>query len=898
MPRLGVALLAVAITLAVALPGRAADAPPAGGAALAPQTEDLILEVRLGKYQAADSFIAQFADGVTFLPVAQLADLLEISADLHLDRKQVEGKIGAKQIPWLVDAARGVARAAGQEQALPAGSYFVGTDDVYLDSRQFEKIWPATMTVRLNLLRLTIESKEPLPIEERLAREEAHKRLRNTFVYPDFPLQASPYRLWSIPEADLQFSSQVDRSQPTSPQYYSGLVTGDVLDMTGRLFVTGEDFSSPPDVRFTLSRADSAGGVFGVPPLKQFAIGDITTPAFENITNGRLERGIEASSFPLDLPSGHDTTVIQGDALPGWEAELYRNDTLLDYQIVAPDGRYRFINVPLLLGTNIMRVVLYGPQGQQREDVKRIYVGPGVAAPGQSYWRFALSDANQTLIETAQNNSSVFGLPNQPRSGPVGSAEYLYGISENWSIGGSIVRAPPNDATVPVATDAKNYGSATLRTTQLGIFFTEQAIVSGGGGSALDSVAQTSLGDYGLTAEYLRLNRFESEVADFGPDALRERARLHLDGDLPLPFMTDPINFALEGLRDRFADGRVDTSFLHSLFLRFGRTYLSNTVSLVQNQTPGVTVNQPEGLATGSLLLGAVTMRGQLQYTPDQSVQLQSFTGTGEYHASPLMLYRATIDQTLIGRNITGFGLSVSRDFGKFLLGAGGRIGTDGSLTLGLTLSVSFGATPDHRLLASSRPFADRGALAARVFLDRNLDGVFHDGDEILPNASIDLDHRRDFQSDVVDGTIVRTGLDPYQRTNVSVDEASLPDPYMKPVGGVLVVPRPGHVDQIDLPVVETAEAEGALLLAADSGPRPLPGIKIRLLDAKGNVVEETTSAYDGYFYFAKLLPGLYTLAADTTGRGAAYDFVLPAEFDLKPGDIKSGLAITARKRE
>src|SRR6185437_9984206 len=154
------------------------------------------------------------------------------------------------------------------------------------------------------------------------------------FVYPDFPERPHDYQLWSIPQGDLQLSSQVDRARQSSPQYYSALVTGDVLDMTGRLFITGANLGSVPDVRFNLSRSDSAGGVFGLPAMKQFAVGDVTTPAFQNITNGRLERGIVASSFPLDLPSGADRTVIEGDALPGWEAELYRNAALLDYQVV------------------------------------------------------------------------------------------------------------------------------------------------------------------------------------------------------------------------------------------------------------------------------------------------------------------------------------------------------------------------------------------------------------------------------------------------------------------------------------------------------------------------------------------------------------------------------------
>jgi hypothetical protein len=167
-----------------------------------------------------------------------------------------------------------------------------------------------------------------------------------------------------------------------------------------------------------------------------------------------------------------------------------------------------------------------------------------------------------------------------------------------------------------------------------------------------------------------------------------------------------------------------------------------------------------------------------------------------------------------------------------------------------------------------------------------------------LPSAALDIDHRRDFNEQNVDGDIVRTGIEPYRRTNISVNEASLTDPYMKPVDGTSFVPRPGRMEQIDLPVVETAEAEGALLLGGENEKRPLAGIKIQLLDTSGKVVQDTTSAYDGYFYFSKLVPGHYSVAIDqSAGRAAAYDYVLPQAFDVAPGAIKTGLGITARRR-
>src|ERR1700752_1252710 len=137
MQRLAAYTLALALLLGASLAARADDPPSTKPAAHAPQTEDLILEVRLGKYQVADTFVAQFGDSITYLPVAQFAEALEIGAELHLDRKQVSGKIGAKQVAWSVDAGKGVLRHGSDEEALPKGSFYVAADDIYLDSRLF-----------------------------------------------------------------------------------------------------------------------------------------------------------------------------------------------------------------------------------------------------------------------------------------------------------------------------------------------------------------------------------------------------------------------------------------------------------------------------------------------------------------------------------------------------------------------------------------------------------------------------------------------------------------------------------------------------------------------------------------------------------------------------------------
>lgn len=864
--------------------------------------EDLILEIRLDGKPIADSFAAVTSHGTVYLPVSQFAALLEIDALLGFDRQSVQGRIGESAAPWIVDAALHVLRRDGRETPLPPDSVFVGTDDLYLDVGYFAMLWPVQLTLRLNLLRLDITTTEPLPLEARLAREAAHRQLQfanGGAAVPDYPLHESPYVALSVPQGDVSLGTSLGRGQ-TPQQTYSALLTGDLGYMSDEIFLDGTLQHPLADARLLLSRADPRGDVLGVPGMRQFAVGDITTPAFETITNGRLERGVLVSSFPLGLATGTGRTVIEGDALPGWEVELYRNDALLDFQIVPADGRYRFPTVPLLVGNNVIRLEFYGTQGQRRTETRRLLVGPGVAAAGESLWRFSLSDSNQTLIRSA-NLAIENAVDNvAPAAGPVGSAEYVYGLRDDTSLGAAFIRAPRNGqlTVLPGTPTVQNFGSTFVQTTQLGVLLTQYATLSDNYGTAFESTAQTALGHFGLTTSYAQFHDFQSEQVGFGGRALRQEARARLDGVIPPWLLDDPISFSLEGVRDAHDDGGVNYALLHGLFFRLGPVYVSNAVTLQQDAITGATTDETVGNLTLSGIVDPFGLRGDLQYDPQDGAKPQFFTGTLDWHASQRTIYSGTVDHNLTGSPVTGFTASVSRDFEKFLLGAAVRVATDRNITFGLNLTFSFGVSAGGSPVVSARPVAATGAVAARVFLDRNANGVFDAGDELLPSAGLDINHHRDFQT-TNDGTYTeRSGLQPYVPTNVAVDERSLQDPYWKPVGGVSVIPRPGHTTTVDLPVVETADLEGTVLLVGEGDTRPLARIKLALIDAQGAVAARATSAYDGYFYFSRILPGRYSLIFDPDEHHPPYEFTFPPPLDLRPGEIKSGAIVTARRVE
>jgi hypothetical protein len=101
--------------------------------------------------------------------------------------------------------------------------------------------------------------------------------------------------------------------------------------------------------------------------------------------------------------------------------------------------------------------------------------------------------------------------------------------------------------------------------------------------------------------------------------------------------------------------------------------------------------------------------------------------------------------------------------------------------------------------------------------------------------------------------------------TNIGLVTASLGDPTWVPlIGGVRVVPRPGHAQEIDFPVIETGEIDGTTYFREVSGQyRAAGNVNMELVNARGRVVQTTKSAFDGFYVFDSVPDGTYLVRVD-----------------------------------
>jgi hypothetical protein len=199
-------------------------------------------------------------------------------------------------------------------------------------------------------------------------------------------------------------------------------------------------------------------------------------------------------------------------------------------------------------------------------------------------------------------------------------------------------------------------------------------------------------------------------------------------------------------------------------------------------------------------------------------------------------------------------------------------VGFAGNLqfTLGLNREPRAGTWSPH-----ARPVANAGAVSAGVFLDANGNGVMDPGETPIEDADLLLENASDLGRTDSAGVAFVSNLAGDRPMNLSVASASLADPqWILEPAAVQIVPRAGKVSRVDFAVLLSGEVAGTVRIRSAAGALPAAGITLELVPVDvTRAVRVTRSDYDGFYNFAELRPGYYTLrvpAAVTQRRGLA----------------------------
>jgi hypothetical protein len=839
-----------------------------------PESQLLLVAVRVDRTLFDEALPVYTRGDSTWIPLGALCRFLDLAIEVDPERGQAQGFILSEKRRFALDIPPGTITVENRRHGFDRSRIELHDDDIYVESRLLGTWLPLDLAIDARSAILQVKPREPLPLQERLARQQMAAAMLGGAPEPraEGPSVRAPYRLWSWPASDHRLHVNHRSGAPAggTTATYSGFGTGDLLYLETQGYLAADLERGLSDLRITSGRRDPDPVLLGPLGAREFAGGSVSHPGLDLVAYSRYGNGALVSSFPIDLPAEYERRTLRGDLPAGWEVELYQNGALTGYQQVGSNGLYEFKDIPLRYGHNELRLQFYGPEGQTLTRTEHANVGVGLAPAGEVYYRAMVHQTPEHRTRGIAEVSSALA----PR---LTAIAYLSALE--------LVDGP------------RAFGGGGLRLGRERFFVKSDFSVSGPVpgqdpalrppyGSAGQVAVAAWLGPLDGWAQYARLHRYRSEVFEplFGD--ILDRTTLRLHGDLD-PWGDSRVPTSLEWRRDGLVAGGEVHQISHQLATGVLGLNFSNRLQWQLPRIPGS--NLPDD-RRGFLFLSRntrwISIRGGAEYELERHGRLQDLSLSAETWRLRGALFSAGIRRSNRTRQTTGH-LSLARTHGRlgFTLRSDLEPGGHGSMSALLSLALNRDPRTG-RWYAQERPVTGAGAASASVFLDQNGNGRKDAGEEPLAGITLRADPANAAVTTGTDGVAFLSGLPSGQRTDVSVVTASLEDPLWVPKRRALaVLPRPGQAVLVDFPVNVTGEIAGTAYLLQDGALRPLAGVELELVDAAGQVVKRARSAYDGFFDLSAVPPGRYILRA-VSGSAA------PALRGSRPVEIQPGGAI------
>ncbi|WBY16960.1 carboxypeptidase regulatory-like domain-containing protein [Erythrobacteraceae bacterium WH01K] len=846
-----VAAIAAALSGVLASPATAQD----GNGAFAVSEDDfLMLQMRVGSYaMPLDIRGYQFNDGDhVCLDLADVIQSLDLPVRLDKKSRRATGWLFSEDQSFALDREAGTVQNVNNGPAPVAGDIIDTPEGWCVEVQALSRWFGVTFRPDIYNSIVSLQSDRKLPFLEAIERRSRAARLRPrkaSFDLSEYPRADADYRVWRTPSVDVVARTDVRHAKgggTNANGRYELFASGEALGASIEARVASDNNFVPNTVRVRAFRQDPDADLLGPLKATQVIAGDVTGEQGRLTAFGGIGRGLYVSNQPLGRSNLFSTTVLRGTLPVGWDAELYRNGQLIAFQAEARDGRYQFEDVELYYGRNEFEIVLYGPQGQEKRERISQPVGYNTIEPGKTYyWAHALQD-NKSLIEIG----SVPEIAGQQRGPWRLGVGFEHGIDQQTSVSGGF-------HSVFLRGRRKNFAEATLTRTQGAWQVEATGAADEDGAFATRLAAAGRVGRFNLGTDVLWINGgYESE---FVAPGTAHQVSLRADTSLRLGRFTLPLQASVA--RTTLRDGRSATQFSGSTSFNIrGLNVTSQLAHRVVEQSleEGIDTDTELKVLANARVFG-LRVRGTAEIglagedTGLRSVRLSTRRRLTE--RSDL-----SVNADYLPRSDTGFfNLGYTHLFDKFALSANASYSTAGTIGAGLSLAFSLGPDPANGgVRVTNERIARRGQAVVKVFLDENGNGI-RDGEEpLLPDVDAAAGMRISQVSTNEDGRTVIDGLTPYKPVLVRLDEGSLGDPYLTPAStGMVIVPRPGVPLEVELPVGRSGEVEGLLL--STSGYE-MQGVQLELVDARGAVMAETISEFDGFFLFDGVPYGTYRL--------------------------------------
>jgi len=798
----------------------------------------IILRMKIRHHLVSKDWLAHdLADGLC-LPVQTLADALELPLTLE------NGVFNGAAIGEL----------SNTQFDTYNNSDFVKTDQGWCGFEPIlESLFPIDIDYRPSNLELIITPKLSLPIDARLAREEARKILKNEEEgsQTDYRAVENPYRAVSFPTLDFTFDTSLNAAgDKTMAANISG--AADLLWMNAHFQTSAnleEQFSSN---RLRLFRDNSQAEELSLLKARRFALGDVSSRSQPLIGRSQSGRGVFVSNQSLYKPELFDETIIRGKLPEGWDAELFDNDVLIDF-ITEPDqnGDYIFKNVPLRPGYNHLTVKLYGPYGEGSERHITQFVGTEHCPNNEWKYSFGVIDPTQAFLgemlftENDNDNDDINALnESDPSKTPSAFLSLEHGLSQNLTL-----RSDLN------ISDTQSLLSTSLVSSVWGGYGVGRLALDDKGHMAWQLNYQKRISNRtSFSAKGASFGNLKSTVNGFGDNRILTQMSARLDTRLNLgrhilPLQTDvSYNSRASHISDYNAKLRVAGSVK--------RLKWSNALRYSLLSQPNSYAHNIQGELLGSYSLSDIKLRTAANYSFADGFSLDNLSLSARKSFNKSSQIQASVLYDMKTK-AASFETAFTRSFKKVSLQTRAKLGSNKNWALGIGLAFSLFQDENSKKYRFAKPGLSRsGVIAPRIFDDLNNNGVFDQGDMALEGAQFIIENSLRSEESDASGVNVIADLSPSKIINSEIKLSSIEDPFLRPLEiGRSVELRAGQVLGYDVPLTASGEIEGTILVQNKENTIPVAGITLEAVNEVGQIVGKAKTEYDGYFYLEDI-PG------------------------------------------
>lgn len=603
--------------------------------------------------------------------------------------------------------------------------------------------------------------------------------------------------------------------------------------------------------------------------LTQITIGDLALSGVRAFAMGNKNLiGFQVSNESFQTPYFFSNKTIDGNAGPGWQVELLKNNQLIDHTVTDENGYYKF-SAPVLYGVNRFELKYYGDKGEFMAKSLPLDVPIDQLRAGEI--RYALNYGKMPTSELRLGEGRVsMGITNYITNTVY--AAHSFEENSKPELINQLTILPFRNITARFIYNHNYYISGTFD------FILGDAIMTQVSHQIFDvkSISGTAL--YMTNVNMFITRLFGSNVMG----TLSGNRAVRRDG------ATSAINAGVSWYMHPFSY-RIDyfTTVMEAKSkIRAGSHDISSELAYTW-------MDKPEWLRFLSVSQFGVrgywdAMRGKLRNA--YGYYTQGITNSASLNV--------TIGYDAMRKTMTG-GLGLYMNLPYVRSSSGLEITSKGN-TYNQSLSGSFGFDPNNwELVGESDGFGNsvgKGVANMRLFLDRNDNGIYDYEDYSIPNVNYKISS---WSANIkIERHYARiSNLNPYEKLYVQVDKNSIKNPNWMPKQETFsFVADPNIFKVIDIPCYTGGVIEGTVVYQVT--PDSSYGQSGLILHLKNLYTEkeETLEVYsDGSFYKIGVAPGKYSLYVDEKQTRILTAISEPIEFEVKnalDGDYVTGLVL------